>query len=54
MADLPPGGKSNDDTSVDTGTPRWAYVLAIIVVVLVLVFVILHVTGDGFGRHTAS
>jgi hypothetical protein len=30
-----------------TSTPRWAYVVGIIVIVLVLLFVILHLTGRG-------
>jgi len=32
-------------------TPRWVKVSAIIVIVLVLLFVILHLTGNGFGGH---
>jgi len=48
---------TGDDTSVGLGrgsttsTPRWVYVLGIIVVVLVLLFVILHLTGGGLGGH---
>jgi len=36
----------------DTGTPRWVKVFGIIGIGLVLLFVILHLTGGGFGRHT--
>jgi len=31
--------------------PRWVKVSGIIVIVLVLLFVILHLTGNGFGGH---
>jgi uncharacterized membrane protein len=34
-----------------TGLPPWATVFVIIAVILVLVFVILHLTGNGFGDH---
>ena len=33
------------------GAPRWVKVSGIVVIVLVLVFVILHLTGHGFGGH---
>ena len=33
------------------GTPHWVKVFGIIVLVLVLLFVILHLTGLGFGGH---
>ncbi len=33
-------------------TPRWVKVFGIVVIVLVLLFVILHLTGRGFGGHT--
>lgn len=53
MADLPPNPGSdtegNDDAS---NTPRWVKVLGVIIVVLVLLFVIMHLTGGGFGDHT--
>ena len=32
-------------------TPRWVKVFGIIVIVLILLFVILHLTGNGFGDH---
>ena len=32
-------------------TPRWVKVSAVVVIVLVLAFVILHLTGGGFGHH---
>jgi len=34
------------------GTPRWVKVFGIVVIALVLVFVVLHLTGHGFGGHT--
>jgi hypothetical protein len=34
-----------------TGTPRWVKVSVIIIIALVLLFVILHLTGHGFGDH---
>ncbi len=58
MAELPAYPESTGDTGVrpDRGlpppTPRWVKVFGIVVVVLVLVFVILHLTGGGFGGHT--
>jgi hypothetical protein len=33
------------------GTPRWVYVVGIIVVGLVLLFVLQHLTSGGFGGH---
>lgn len=32
-------------------TPRWVKVFGVIALVLVLLLVILHLTGNGFGRH---
>ena len=32
-------------------TPRWVKVFGIIALALVLLFVILHLTGNGFGGH---
>lgn len=57
MADPPPYPDTGDDTGVGTdrgsppSTPRWVKVFGIIVIVLVLLFVILHLTGGGFGGH---
>ena len=34
-----------------TPTPRWVKVAAGIILLLVLLFVILHLTGNGFGEH---
>ena len=48
MADPPP----YPDTKPHT-TPRWVKVFGIIVIVLILLFVILHLTGGGFGGHTS-
>lgn len=60
--DTPPYPDSNSDTDDDTrvrpdsgsppSTPRWVKVFGIITLVLVLLFVILHLTGRGFGGHT--
>jgi hypothetical protein len=35
-------------------TPRWVKVFGIIVIILVLLFVILHLTGGGFGATHRS
>jgi hypothetical protein len=61
MADPLPYPDSNGDTGDDTpvrpdhgspySTPGWVKVFGIIVIVLVLLFVILHLTGGGFGGH---
>lgn len=32
--------------------PRWVKVFGIIAIVLVALFIILHLTGRGFGGHT--
>jgi hypothetical protein len=34
-----------------TSTPRWVIVFVVIVIILFLVFIILHLTGNGFGGH---
>lgn len=34
-----------------TGTPRWAYVAAIVVVVLAVAFVVMHLAGEGMVGH---
>jgi hypothetical protein len=34
-----------------TGAPRWVKVFGIIAIVLVLLFVVLHLSGHGFGGH---
>ena len=39
------------DRGSTTGTPRWVKVFGIIFIVLVLLFVILELTGHGFGGH---
>jgi hypothetical protein len=54
MADPPPypdAGAGSDRASV-AGTPRWVKVSGSIAIVVVLVFVIVHLMGGGFGRHT--
>ena len=35
------------------GAPRWVKVFGTAMIALVLVFVALHLTGHGFGSHTA-
>jgi hypothetical protein len=34
-----------------SGMPRWVKVFLIIFIALVVLFVILHLTGNGFGDH---
>jgi hypothetical protein len=59
VADPPPYPDTGDDTGVGpdrgsaTGTPRWVFVLGIIIaIVLVLLLVVLHLTGTlGPGAH---
>ncbi|WP_336788524.1 hypothetical protein [Paenibacillus sp. MMO-177] len=48
---------NNEDTNKTDrgqmpGTPRWVKVFGIIALVLFLLFVVLHLTGRGFGGHT--
>ncbi len=38
-------------TRRSTTTPGWVKVSAVIILILVLLFVILHLTGHGFGDH---
>ena len=33
------------------GLPRWVKVFLIVFIALVLLFVVLHLTGNGFGDH---
>jgi hypothetical protein len=35
----------------NTGIPRWVKVFVIVFIALALLFVILHLTGNGFGDH---
>jgi hypothetical protein len=49
MADLPPIQNSSNDT----GTPRWVKVFGIIAVVVVLLIVIHLLTGGGPGMHAS-
>lgn len=39
------------DRASGYSTPRWVKVSGIIVLILILLFVILHLTGNGFGNH---
>lgn len=39
------------DRSSDAETPRWVKVSGIVVAVLAVVFAVLHLTGNGMGRH---
>ena len=45
------GTRVRSDRGSTTGTPRWVKVFVIIVIILVLLFVIMHLTGNGFGDH---
>ncbi|HEV8654380.1 MAG TPA: hypothetical protein VGR85_02575 [Candidatus Limnocylindria bacterium] len=39
------------DPEPTTGTPRWAYVTAVVVVVLAVAFVVMHLAGGGLIGH---
>jgi hypothetical protein len=39
------------DRKPNTGVPRWVMVFVIVFIALALLFVILHLTGNGFGDH---
>ena len=39
------------DRGPATNTPRWVKVFAAMTIVVLLLFVILHLTGHGFGGH---
>lgn len=45
------GTRVRSTRQLTTGTPRWVKVSVIIVILLILLFVILHLTGHGFGDH---
>jgi hypothetical protein len=47
------GGASRvrSDRNPNTGVPRWVMVFVIVFIALALLFVILHLTGNGFGEH---
>lgn len=61
MADLAsdPGHKADTSNNSDGGrprgstthTPRWVKMFGIVIVVVFLLFVVLHLTGYGFGGH---
>ena len=62
MADSPMTPDSTPPAPVDAararpnhgapaGVPRWVKVFVIVFIVLVALFVILHLTGNGFGSH---
>ena len=61
MADSPPaptpmatpddGARARSNREAITGTPRWVKVFVIVFIALALLFVILHLTGNGFGDH---
>ena len=42
---------ANPPRSPDTRTPRWVRVFGVIALLLLLLFVVLHLTGHGFGDH---
>jgi hypothetical protein len=44
-----PDGRSTPSTA--PSTPRWVKVFVLIAIALVVLFVLLHLTGNGFGDH---
>jgi hypothetical protein len=55
MPDLPSspganrvGGRQRGSTP---SVPRWVTMVVIVFIILVVLFVILHLTGNGFGQH---
>lgn len=34
-----------------TGAPRWVKIFGLIAAALVVLFIVLHLTGNGFGGH---
>jgi hypothetical protein len=48
-----PDGRSTPSTAPNrsASTPRWVKVFVLIAIILVVLFVILHLTGNGFGDH---
>jgi hypothetical protein len=57
MADSPPTPDANRSARVrhkrgsTTPVPRWEKVFVIVFIALAVLFVILHLTGNGFGAH---
>ena len=45
---------TNPSAPEDEATPRWVRIFAIVAGLLILLFVIIHVTGGGFGNATVS
>jgi hypothetical protein len=45
------GDGLDQDGKARPSTPRWVYVSGTIAAVFFLLFVILHLTGNGFGGH---
>ena len=43
--------RDSPDHRSSTGAPRWVKLFGVIAIVLVLLFVVLHLTGHGFGHH---
>lgn len=43
--------RPNNDHKSTTSLPRWVKVLLIILLILALMFIIMHLTGNGFGSH---
>ncbi len=46
-----PGSHVRTDRTLATGTPRWVKGFVILFIILVLMFVIMHLSGNGFGNH---
>ena len=53
MADSPsyPDANVRSNRRPPTRIPRWVIVFVIVFVILGALFVILHLTGNGFGQH---
>ncbi len=45
----PPGQR--EGARDDARTPRWVIVFGVVGIVLLVVFLLLHLTGRGFGGH---
>jgi hypothetical protein len=48
-----PDGQSTPSAAPNrsASTPRWVKVFVLIAIILVVLFVIMHLTGNGFGDH---
>jgi hypothetical protein len=39
------------DSDLTAGPPRWVKIIGTITLILLVLFVVLHLTGNGFGSH---